>query len=115
VIEIFKAKPVSDTRWESVDFIGRVAPTETLRVANVAVTCESGVDFKPEAMLYGPVAIDGTVVSQMVTGGEVGNIYILHFAVDTSVGQNLVARGYLVVVPDVIGAASQPVHLPSGF
>jgi hypothetical protein len=48
-----------------------------------------------------PPAINGSVVSQLITGGVVGCIYELACLVTTSLKQQLQLNGYFTVVPDL--------------
>jgi hypothetical protein len=112
---IFSSKPEAETRWVTVDFIGRCAPGETLTSASTWVEMHGGTDFRPSAILKGAATVSGTEVSQMVTGGTIGNIYRLSFNAATSAGQFLQLSGLLVVIPDVIDSFALPAHLPTGF
>jgi hypothetical protein len=114
---IFKVKPEGETRLETVDFIGRLDPTDSIMSVSTWVEMHAGVDFKPDLLLMGPPTFSGTEVSQMITGGDLGNIYRLVFDAVTASGQTLQMGGFLVVIPDVIAAAPVPLqqYLPTVF
>jgi hypothetical protein len=116
---IFPVKPQDETRLVTVDFVGRMSPTDSIVAANCWVEMHGGVDFKPSAILSGVASWSGTEVSQMVTLGEIGNIYRLSFQVTTAQGQTLQMSGFLVIIPDVIDSVPYlnglPQYLPSGF
>jgi hypothetical protein len=114
-IVTFAPKPQAETRLVTVDFIGRVPPGDSIASCTTWVEMHGGIDFTPQAILQGPPAFSGTEVSQMVTSGVVGNIYRLAFDATTTGGQTLQMSGFLVVVPDIIGAVVPPVYLPTEF
>jgi hypothetical protein len=52
-------------------------------------------------MIVGAANIQGTVVSQLVTGGVLGTIYEILAAASTSLGQTIELSAYLAVIPDL--------------
>lgn len=95
----FEPKLNAETVTETFDFSSRLAVSETLSTASVAATVYSGTDASPSAVISGSATISGTQVTQKVTGGIEGNVYILACTVTTSAGQTLVISGFLPIVP----------------
>jgi len=84
-----------------VDFISRLSSGETIASASVAASVYSGTDPNPSALISGAASVNGSQVTQLVTGGALGNIYELAYTAITSLGQTLVITGYFAVVPDL--------------
>lgn len=90
-------KPVGETSLASFDFISQLAAGETLTGAVVTASVFSGVDGTPENIISGAEILEGTIVSQMITGGVAGVVYWLSCSVSTSTGQNLIMQAFLAV------------------
>lgn len=95
----FGAKTVNETRQLTFDFSSFLGSAEviSLAVANCAVW--SGTDASPTSVLSGATAISGGLVTQLVTGGVAGVIYVVQMVATTSIGQILTISGFLAVVP----------------
>lgn len=72
------------------DFTRYLVAGETISAADVRCVKKSDVaEANIAAMLLGPVSISGAIVSQRITGGDVGTWYSLIFHVTTSAGRVL--------------------------
>jgi hypothetical protein len=69
-------------------------------VTGAACTCVlfSGTDPNPSAMLSGSPTVTSTQAVQNVTGGIVGNIYVVSCAVTTSGSHNYICSTRLAVI-----------------
>lgn len=93
-------KVVNETRKETFDFTSRLAIGETISSATVTCTVYSGTDATPSSVISGVATISGTKVTQLVTAGVLGVIYLLTCAATTSAGQILELQAFLPIVPD---------------
>lgn len=96
----FAAKLLGETVAETFDFTSRMGPTETISSAVVAASVFSGTDASPTSIISGGATSSGQVVSQNITGGVLGVLYLLVCTISTSLGQVLQLSAYLPVVPD---------------
>jgi len=94
---IFAPKNALETVDLSFDFSGMLEIGETL--ASGAVTAEvfAGEDASPSSLIDGAAVLDGTIVTQSVTAGISGVVYVLNCAVTTNTGQDLILQGLLAV------------------
>lgn len=79
------------------DFASQLADGETITSQEVTVTVFQGEDANPSAILSGAASVSGTVVSQLITGGTAGVVYLLSCGIATSLSQNLIMQTYLAV------------------
>ena len=96
---ILGGKRAAETVNEVFDFTSRLAAGETLSTATVTATVYSGTDTGPSAVISGAASISGAKVTQKVTAGTLGVMYLLSCSVTTSAGQTLVMEGILPIVP----------------
>lgn len=82
------------------DFISKLAAGETISTQVVTASVYSGVDPTPSAIISGVASTVNTIVSQKITAGVIGVIYLLICTITTSLGQTLALEGFLVVIPD---------------
>jgi hypothetical protein len=69
-------------------------------VSNVVVTATSfsgPTDASPQSIISGAAQINGAVVLQQITGGQVGTTYKLRCQVDTADGKRLILPGFIGV------------------
>lgn len=92
-------KHLGETIKVVFDFISSLAVGETLSTAAVTAAVYSGTDATPSAIVSGSAAISGTQVTQAITGGVSGVVYLLTCTVTTSASQTLAKDGYMVVTP----------------
>lgn len=97
---VLRSKPSNETRSEVFDFTSRLAIGETISTASVTATVYSGTDASPSAVVSGSASISGSQVTQMLTGGVEGNVYLLSCVAITSASQQLRLDGFLAVVPN---------------
>jgi hypothetical protein len=93
------AKTVSSTLVQTFNFARWLAISETITSASVVATVYSGNDTDPSAIFSGAAAVSGAEVTRTVTGGVLGNVYLLTATAVTSEGQTLPQEAYLVIVP----------------
>lgn len=79
------------------DFISALGNGETISTAVITVSVYTGVDAAPSAMLSGASAINGSQVTQKLTGGLPGVIYAVLCTITTSLSRTLQLSGYLAI------------------
>jgi len=94
------AKLVGETVLETFDFLSQLALGETLSTATVTAAVYSGTDASPSAIVSGSATISGTKVTQLITAGTLGVVYLLTCTVTTSLSQTLLLEAFLAVVPN---------------
>lgn len=97
---IFDPKRQADLVSLPFDFISKLAVGETISTKVTTASVWSGVDPNPAAILSGAASSSGTVVSQNVTAGVVGVVYLLVCRITTSLGLSPSLAGFLTVLPD---------------
>lgn len=96
--EVFEIKPPTDTRRFYFDFAGDLAVGETITDATVTAAVWSGTDSNPSAIISGSATIDGSEVSNLITGGELGVTYRLLCTAETDEDQILTRSAYLSIL-----------------
>ena len=97
---IFEGKLSAETIIETFDFKSRLAASETISTASTVCTVYAGTDASPSSVISGAATISGQTVTQKVTAGTEGVVYILACTITTSLGQTLVIDAYLTIVPN---------------
>jgi hypothetical protein len=87
-----------ETKAVSFDFTSMLAIGETLTSQVVTAAVFQGEDSAPEDLIDGSATASGAVVSQMITGGVVGVVYVLSCAVETSNSQDLLMNELVAVI-----------------
>lgn len=93
----FPSKLAAETAALAFDFASLLASGETISTQSVAAATYSGTDASPSSIISGSATASGSVVSQKVTAGTVGVIYLLTCTITTSASQVLNMVGYLAV------------------
>ncbi len=93
-----QSKLVNETVSIDFDFSSMLSIGETLVSGAVTVDVFSGLDNSPSSILDGSESLSGATISQDITGGVAGVIYVLNCAATTSKGQELILQGKLAVV-----------------
>ena len=96
----FNAKLAAETVIETFDFTSRLALAETISTAVTTATVYSGVDASPSAIVSGSATISGKTVTQAITGGVLGVVYLLKCQITTSLSQTLDLTAFLPIIPD---------------
>lgn len=96
------SKKVGEIAPAIADFTSSLAVGETISTKVVTATVYSGTDAAPAAIISGAASNVGAVVSQNITGGVAGVIYLLLFAITTSLGKTLQIPSLLTVVPNAV-------------
>lgn len=71
----------------------------TISSASLSVTVYSGTDAAPSSLLSGADSTSGATVTQNITGGTAGVIYLLQCTATLSDASVISQAGYLAVVP----------------
>ena len=94
----FSGKFVSETKTLTFDFLSLLAIGESISTASVSAAVYSGTDSSPSSLISGSATITGSKVTQKITGGVVGVVYLVTCSVTTSTWQALTYSGYQVVL-----------------
>lgn len=90
----FDPKRAAEAEVFTVDFVNKLLPGETIVSATWSVATVGGGDPSPSAMVQGGASVNGTAVSQLLTGGLPGVRYAPICTAQTSAGQTLVLPVY---------------------
>lgn len=106
LLYISETKRQAETISYFGDFRDELVAGETINSQNVTVTCISGIDPDPSAMLYGGIDLnDGfTVLEQRIEQGVVGAIYDILFTVGTTLGNTYQKFTRLAILPNNLTA-----------
>lgn len=88
------------------DWISQLDEGETISGYTVTCAVLSGTDAAPEDVLSGSPTIEAPVITQVVTGGTVGVIYLLTCTVTTSLGATKIMTGAMAVISSTPYTAS---------
>jgi pantothenate kinase type III len=80
------------------NFVGDLAPGETISNPTMTATVYTGVDATPANIISSAPTIVGTTVNQTVSAGVEGVVYGLLCQVETSLGQVLEMSAYCAVI-----------------
>jgi hypothetical protein len=94
-------KKVGETATIPFNFVGDLAPNETILIASTSAVVYSGVDANPGNIINGAATINGPTVYQSITGGIVGTIYGLVCEITTSLGQVLRMSAFCAIESDL--------------
>lgn len=94
----FGSKTVTETRLLPFDFSSYLGTGETISSAIASCAVWSGTDPAPAGIISGGSTISGAIVTQLVTAGVIGVLYIVQMTATTSLGQILPLGGFLAVV-----------------
>ena len=97
---VFQSKLLTEVVTETFDFTSRLAAAETISTATVTAAVYSGTDASPSSIISGAAAISGQKVTQVITAGTLGVIYLLTCTITTSTSQTLLLEAFLSVVPN---------------
>lgn len=95
---VFPSKITSSTISLQFDFLSQLASGETISGATVTAVVWSGTDANPSAIISGAASVSGSIVSQTVTAGTAGVIYLLTCSVTTSLSVTKIIQAYLAVI-----------------
>lgn len=94
---ILPSKVVDDTIDITVDSSFLMATGEAATTAVVTATVFSGVDASPSSIVNGSATVSVNRVTQSITGGEPGVLYLLRFTIDTNQGNTYLLLAKLAV------------------
>jgi hypothetical protein len=94
-----EGKHSGETRSQIFDFISRLALAETISTATTTAAVYSGTDASPSSVISGSASISGTQVTQKLTAGTAGVVYLLTCTITTSAGQVLTLNAFLPITP----------------
>lgn len=96
----FSPKIQGESVYYEFDFLGRLTSSEIIITQVVTCSVWSGVDPAPASMISGSaVAVNTSVVRQLIIAGIAGVVYYLLCTITTNLGQTLQLSAYLVVLP----------------
>jgi len=95
-------KPAASTESRTVDFLGDLPSGDTISTASVAASVYSGTDASPSSLISGSATISGSRVTQKLTGGTEGVMYLLVWTANTAAGLVLKKTTILAVVPSFL-------------
>lgn len=102
VAQDFDAKRPDEVEAFAFDFRRRLREGEVITDATVCVVAEGDTtETAIGMMLSGTATISGSVVTQLVQGGDAGSVYTLICTAQTDAGQTLVEMRDLPVVADL--------------
>lgn len=93
-------KLVGETVTETFDFTSRLAASETISTQVVTAVVYTGTDASPSSIISGSASASGQKVTQKITAGTSGVVYLLTCTITTSAGQTLLLEAFLAVVPN---------------
>jgi hypothetical protein len=91
------AKVDSTTIPITVDFISQLVTGEALVSAEVTISVFSGVDAAADDLLSGVATLAQNTITQTITGGVAGVVYLLSFNGTTNFGNSVIIQGYLAI------------------
>lgn len=103
---ILPSKKVGETITVQFDFTSKMnlsGTSETISTQVVTAAVYYGTDVSPSSIISGSASASGLVVSQNITAGVAGVIYILLCTITTSLGQTLEISALLAVEPTTQG------------
>ena len=92
-------KIAAELKVYTFDFADVLASAETISTQVVTSTTYSGTDASPSSMISGAATASGSVVSQDITAGTAGVLYVLTCTITTSASNTFVKTGYVGVIP----------------
>ena len=95
---VSQAKNSGETLAYTFDFISKLTSGETIISAACTAAVWSGVDSSPASIVSGTATISGTKVTQNITGGVNGCIYMVNCRVTTSTSTVYMITTYIPVV-----------------
>lgn len=98
---IWMPKKLGEVVTIPFNFVGDLAPGETLVTPTVTAVVYTGVDAAPANIRSGNPTIVGTTINQNIRNGVVGVVYGLLCHVTTSLGQTLEMSAYCAVITDL--------------
>lgn len=93
-------KYAGETKTITFDFTGDLASGETISTKTCTSTVYSGTDASPSSLINGSASSSGAVVSQSITAGTVGVIYLVKCTIVTSASQTLIKETLIAVIVD---------------
>lgn len=96
------SKKIGETAPATFDFTSGLAAGETISTRVVAATVYSGIDAAPSAIISGAATNSGAVVSQNITAGVSGVVYLLLCTITTSLSKTLQMSSLLTVIPNAV-------------
>ena len=98
--QVSETKLASEVIELSADMLSRLALGESFTTVASAMSVLIGDDPNPGDMLIGVAQLSGSVVTQQIQGGIVGNIYKLALSARTDVNNIYINEIKLAILPD---------------
>lgn len=99
----FAEKSVSEVLPYSMTFSDLLQPGEAINGVSTTASVYSGTDATPQNIVDGAPTYTGTNVTQNITGGVSGVIYVVMVLVTATNAHNYAKIFYVSVVPDTGG------------
>lgn len=103
---VLPSKKIGETVLIPFDFASKMnftSAAETISTQVVTATVYSGTDASPSSIISGSATASGTRVTQAITAGTAGVIYILLCSITTSLNQALSLSALLAIEPTTEG------------
>lgn len=99
-IQTFETKLADETITISFEFTNRLATGESITAGACVAEVFSGTDASPSSIISGAATLSGAIVSQVITGGLAGVVYLISCEVDTDDSNVLINQGRIAVVAE---------------
>ncbi len=97
---VLTPKLQGETKTYTFDFSSSLGTTETISTQVCTASVYSGTDATPSTIISGSATASGNVVSQNLTDGVVGVVYVILCTITTSLGQTLKLSGFFTIIPN---------------
>lgn len=91
-------KYAGETKTITFDFTSDLASGETISTKTCVATVYSGTDASPSSLINGAASNSGAIVSQSITAGTAGVIYLVTCTITTSASQTLIKETLIAVI-----------------
>lgn len=95
-----EGKLAGETELVVFDFTSKMVVGTTISTKTTTCSVYSGTDSSPSSVINGAATSSGQKVTQSVTGGVLGVVYLLVCTITTSDSQTLILSAFLCIVPN---------------
>ena len=99
-LTIFPSKALLSNIFVDFDFLSALTTGETITGASVLASVFSGTDPTPQNIVVGAATVDGSIVTQEITGGIQGVLYLLNCQIVTSLANIKILQGNLAILSE---------------
>lgn len=97
----FSYKITTETELFNFNFAAALGSTETISSTSCTVEVKEGTDSNPTAILSGSPTVNGSIVTQKLTGGINGVTYRVEMSATTNLGNTYVVVGDVPVLSPI--------------